>query len=138
MVDEPTSCGGRGLTDGRCSYQREPARLAAELGGASWRAGASISYPSSLDGCVAAFVAAVAHAQVELWLPAGVAQQTSACAELCCVRERASVCMPHDACESRLRAGVTDGRRPRWCVRIVFANFGRHPLEEDVRHCVWY
>ena len=95
-------------------------------------------FPLVLDGFDSVFVAAAALAQFELWLPMGVARKPSALSELCCVRARASVCVPHVACESRPRAGVRDGRRPRWCVRIVLSSFGRHPLEEAVRHCVWY
>ena len=106
--------------------------------GASWRAGAAILFPIILDGYEAAFVAAAARAQSELWLPPGVARIPSACAEQCCVRARASVCMPHDACESRLRELVRHGRILRSCVRIMLSSFGRHPLEEAVRHCVWY
>ena len=81
--------------------------------GASWRAAAAILFPLVLDGYIADFVAAVARAQSELWLPTGVASKASACAELCCVWARDCVCRPHDACESRLRACVRHGRRPR-------------------------
>ena len=111
--------------------------VAAQVG-AIWRVGSASLFPLILDGYNTAFVAAVPRAQFELWLPMGVARKPSACAELCCVRARDRVCMPHAACESRPRAGLRDGRRPCVCVRVVFMICRWPPLEQGVRHCVWY
>ena len=102
-------------------------RRCAAQGGAIWCAAAAIIFPSLLDGFDGAFDAAVAPAQLELWLPLGVARDSSARPELCCERVRDRVCMPHAACESRLRARASDGRRPRVCLRVVFMICGWPP-----------
>ena len=91
-------------------------RFAAQ-GGAIWCAAAAIIFPSLLDGFDAAFDAAVAPAQSELWLPLGVARDPSARPELCCERAHDRVCVPHAACESPLRARESDGRR-LWSLRV--------------------
>ena len=138
MVDEPTCLGWCGHTDGRCSSQREPARLVAELGGAIWRAAAAIIYPSCQDGWETAFVAAVAPAQGELWLQSGVVRKPSACAEQCCVRERARLGVPATVLESQLPALAAHSRRVCWRARLLFRYLAVHPREQGVRHCVWY
>ena len=120
-------CWSRVPRAGLATLSMSGERRVAAQGGAGWRAGAAILFPSTLDGFDSAFVAAVARAQSELWLPMGVARKLSACAELCCVRARDRVCMPHTACESPLRALVIHGRRPRVCVRVVLPSLWPPP-----------
>ena len=50
----------------------------AEQGGSGWCAASAILYPLKQDGFDAAFGAAVARAQSELWLSPGVARIPSA------------------------------------------------------------
>ena len=138
MVDEPTSIGCRGTPNGCRSSLDESVGLVAELGGAIWRAAAAIIYPSCQDGWETAFVAAVAPAQGELWLQSGVVRKPSACAEQCCVRERARLGVPATVLESQLPALAAHSRRVCWRERLLFRYLAVHPREQGVRHCVWY
>ena len=138
MVDEPTCLGCRGMPNGCRSSLNESVQLVAAHGGAIWHAAAAIIYPSCQDGWETAFVAAVAPAQGELWLQSGVVRKPSACAEQCCVRERARLGMPATVLESQLPALAAHSRRVCWRARLLFRYLAVHPREQGVRHCVWY
>ena len=127
MVDEPTCLGCRGMPNGCRSSLNESVQLVAAHGGAIWHAAAAIIYPSCQDGWETAFVAAVAPAQGELWLQSGVVRKPSACAEQCCVRERARLGVPATVLESQLPALSRDSRRVRWRARFVVSIFSCAP-----------